>query len=169
MGSSLPEADISTGEASLSPEGTQTPQWPGGGQEPGQREARRVNPGQQIFPPIPLKRSSAPNKSASPASPPALANPPPPPPKKPLRVEVKGTTSAGDSVELTAAEVRFAARGNPPVHLAVVSSIEINNALSPPRASGGELYIYEDFNPSEHTLAPVKYRCTLDHSRGKYA
>lgn len=86
-----------------------------------------------------------------------------------LRVEVKGTTSAGDAVELTAAEVRFAAKGNPPVHLAVVSSIKVNSTLNPPRASGGELYIYEDFNPSEHTLTPVNYRCALNHSRGKYA
>lgn len=86
-----------------------------------------------------------------------------------LRVEVKGTTSVGDSVELTAAEVRYAAKGDPPVHLAVVSSIHIDSTRSPPRASGGDLYIYENFDPSEHTLTPTKYRCTLDHARGKYA
>jgi len=86
-----------------------------------------------------------------------------------LRVEVKGTTSAGDSVELTAAEVRYAAKGNPPVHLAVVSSIQVDSDRSPPLASGGELYIYESFTPSDHTLTPTKFRCTLDHSRGKYA
>lgn len=86
-----------------------------------------------------------------------------------VRVEVKGTTSTGDSVELTAAEVRFAAKGAPPVHLAVVSGIQIDSTRSPPRATGGDLYIYEGFNPSEHTLTPVQYRCTLDHSRGKYA
>ena len=86
-----------------------------------------------------------------------------------VRVEVKGTTTAGDSVELTAAELRRASAKDPPVDLAVVSSIAVDRAQRPPRAHGGELYIYRGFDPADHTLEPTVFRCKLDHNRGEYA
>jgi hypothetical protein len=86
-----------------------------------------------------------------------------------VRVEVKGTTTAGDSVELTAAELRRARAKDPPVDLAVVSGIEVDRTQSPPRAHGGELYIYRGFDPDEHTLEPTVFRCKLNHTTGQYA
>lgn len=86
-----------------------------------------------------------------------------------IRVEVKGTTTAGASVELTAAEIRRARAKDPPVDLAVVSSIEVDRTQRPPRAHGGELYIYPTFNPDEHKLEPTVFRCKLDHNHGEYA
>lgn len=83
-----------------------------------------------------------------------------------IRVEVKGTMSEGKSVELTASEYNHASRGDPPVHLAVVSSIRIEYIDGVPRASGGALRIYCDFDPAEHDARPTRYRCTLDHTRG---
>lgn len=86
-----------------------------------------------------------------------------------VRVEVKGTISAGDSVELTAAELGRARAKDPPVDLAVVSSIEIDRTRQPPRAYGGELYVYPAFDPEDHILEALAFRCKLDHSRGDYA
>ncbi|MCY1062776.1 DUF3883 domain-containing protein [Nannocystis sp. SCPEA4] len=88
---------------------------------------------------------------------------------KEIRVEVKGTSGDGDSVEVTAAEVQYARRGATPVHLAVLSGIQVDRTEQPPRASGGTLYIYKDFDPDHHGLTPTRYRCKLDHSRGEPA
>lgn len=84
-----------------------------------------------------------------------------------VRVEVKGTTGDGNSVELTAAEVRRAQLQRPTVQLAVVSRIEIDRTNRPPRASGGDLTIYKNFDPSQHRLLPTRYRCMLDPSHGE--
>lgn len=47
-----------------------------------------------------------------------------------IRVEVKGTTSDGATIELTAAEHRRACARAPVVHLAVVSNIRVDRAAS---------------------------------------
>lgn len=86
-----------------------------------------------------------------------------------VRIEVKGTTTAGDSVELTAAEIRRARAKDPPVDLAVVSNIKVDRSKTPPRAHDGELYIYPSFNPDDHELEPTVFRCKLDHTTGEYA
>ena len=86
-----------------------------------------------------------------------------------VRIEVKGTISAGDSVELTAAELGRARAKDPPIDLAVVSSIKVDRTQQPPRAHGGELYIYPAFNPDAHILQALTFRCKLDHAHGDYA
>lgn len=86
-----------------------------------------------------------------------------------VRVEVKGTATTGDSVELTAAELRRARAKDPPVDLAVVSSIDVDRTQTPPRAHGGVLYIYPGFDPEAHDLEPLVFRCKLDHGCGEYA
>ena len=83
-----------------------------------------------------------------------------------IRVEVKGTMSEGNAIELTAYECSHAGKGDPPVDLAVVSEIRIKYVGGVPRASGGALRIYHNFDPAEHDARPTRYRCTLDHSRG---
>ena len=84
-----------------------------------------------------------------------------------FRVEVKGTMSEGNSVELTAAENNYADTGDLPVHLAVVSAIRIEYVDDIPWASGGVLRIYQNFAPAEHDTRPTRYLCILDHTRGE--
>lgn len=82
-----------------------------------------------------------------------------------FRVEVKGTMSEGNSVELTAAEYKLARTGDPPVVLAVVSAIQVEYVDEIPWASGGVLRIYGNFDPEEHDTRPTRYLCTLDHAQ----
>lgn len=85
-----------------------------------------------------------------------------------FRVEVKGTMSEGNSVELTAAEYNLARKGELPVHLAVVSAIRIEYDGETPRASGGILRVYQDFDPEAHETRTTRYLCTLDHTQGDH-
>jgi len=80
-----------------------------------------------------------------------------------LRVEVKGTTSAGDSVVLTKKEIDEAAA--PGYALFMVSDV-ILERTSPPVARGGQCRIIPRWRPDKHTLKPIAYSVNLDWSEG---
>lgn len=71
-------------------------------------------------------------------------------------LEVKGTSGAGQEVLLTPNEVTHA-RSFPDVALIVCHSIEITRNPDEPKASGGQLEIYDPWTIDEGHLAPVGY------------
>jgi hypothetical protein len=77
-----------------------------------------------------------------------------------LYVEVKGTQTGGAIISLTANEVTLAASGSVKIELCVVHSISVSNEKKP-KASGGTLVRYENWNPHSHELRPVQYVCRL--------
>jgi hypothetical protein len=77
-----------------------------------------------------------------------------------LRVEVKGTRTDGAIILLTANEVELAQSGRGKTELCVVHSISVSNAKTP-KATGGKLVRYENWNPHSHELRPVQYVCQL--------
>lgn len=79
-----------------------------------------------------------------------------------LYVEVKGTRSTGETISLTANEVELAKRCSPNTVLCVVHSIQVSGH-GKPRAIGGEVVIYDNWNPEQHDLRPVAFVCTLSH------
>jgi hypothetical protein len=78
-----------------------------------------------------------------------------------LFVEVKGTTSLGGSVMLTANEVELARHRAPATALVVVDSIEIMRENGDWTASGGRLRMVSPWNPDSHLLIPQSFRCVL--------
>jgi Domain of unknown function (DUF3883) len=72
-----------------------------------------------------------------------------------LHVEVKGTTSAGESVLLTKNEVQHARGTYPHVALYVVAGIRVGG--DPPRASGGRASRHEPWNIEEGELEALGY------------
>ena len=79
-----------------------------------------------------------------------------------LRVEVKGTTSPGDSVNLTWREVEIA---GDEAALFVVSEIDLEKGEDPV-ASGGQCRLIFPWDATAHQLKSVSYTCRLDWSRG---
>lgn len=82
-----------------------------------------------------------------------------------LIVEVKGTTSIGTSVMLTANEVAIAQRHFPHTALCVVESIVLSVSDSQWIASGGLLRVINPWDPTAHTLVAERYRCVLGGDR----
>lgn len=74
-----------------------------------------------------------------------------------LRVEVKGTTSLGLSVLLTANEVQHARENNGRVALFVVSEI----ILASGRCSGGIVHVIEPWDIREDKVEPLAFECRL--------
>ncbi|MER6481000.1 DUF3883 domain-containing protein [Streptomyces filamentosus] len=76
-------------------------------------------------------------------------------------VEVKGTTGAATSVELTINEVLHARNKDNTVDLYVVSDIKIDTTTDDYLPSGGTLTHYTDWEPAEEDLRPRKYEYRL--------
>jgi uncharacterized protein DUF3883 len=75
-------------------------------------------------------------------------------PGKKLYVEVKGTTTMGESVIVTPGEVRFARANAPQVSLFVLHSIVLDEGKS---ATGGASVIVHPWNPRAADLSPTGY------------
>ncbi len=76
-----------------------------------------------------------------------------------LRIEVKGTTSAGSQVWLTANEVEHARTHYPHVALAIVGNVELfSQSGGTPETSGGELIILEPWRIGDGQLKPLAYQ-----------
>jgi hypothetical protein len=75
-----------------------------------------------------------------------------------LHVEVKGTTSSGETLILTRNEVTHAKKSHPNVALFVVTDIRIDGRESDhPVASGGVARVWHNWFPAEEKLTPVGY------------
>jgi hypothetical protein len=74
-----------------------------------------------------------------------------------LDVEVKGTTSDGSGVVLTAGEVRYHEKAYPNNALVVVRNIELDRSTTPPTASGGALYGHRGWQIAAADLTPISY------------
>ncbi|MFF5638118.1 protein NO VEIN domain-containing protein [Streptomyces sp. NPDC012825] len=81
-------------------------------------------------------------------------------------VEVKGTTGAPTSVELTINEVLHARDKDNTVDLYVVSDIKIDTSTDPYTASGDKVTLYTDWEPAEEDLRPRKYEYRLPSETG---
>ncbi len=81
-----------------------------------------------------------------------------------LRVEVKGTTTAGQGVVMTRNEIDEA-RGDD-YCLFVVSGIELERSSEEPAASAGVARCYFPWSPTTDDLRPLSYLCSLDSSSG---
>lgn len=74
-----------------------------------------------------------------------------------LTVEVKGTTSDGSGVPLTAGEVRHHADAFPNNALVVVRNITLHRDSTPPTASGGRLYELRGWEIDANALRVISY------------
>ncbi|WP_236076335.1 protein NO VEIN domain-containing protein [Streptomyces coffeae] len=72
-------------------------------------------------------------------------------------VEVKGTTGAPTSVELTINEVEHARNPANTVDLYVVSDIAVDTRIDPYKASGGEVRHLRNWEPAEEDLRPCRF------------
>lgn len=77
--------------------------------------------------------------------------------KEELHVEVKGTTSDGSQLLLTANEVRHARDHYPNVALFVVSQIQVDPMLKE-KPQGGEFQLLEPWNIDKGVLSPLAFR-----------
>jgi hypothetical protein len=77
-----------------------------------------------------------------------------------LHVEVKGTTSRGHSILLTANEVAHA-RDFPHTALFLLHSIRVSRG-NPPRATGGQVRVIDPWRIVESRLKPLAYVYSLD-------
>lgn len=83
-----------------------------------------------------------------------------------LRVEVKGTRSAGRGVAMTAAEVALARDPEVATELFVVSHIVLRRASDGAlEGSGGTVRVFSGFVPSADQLEALVYRCALPVGR----
>jgi hypothetical protein len=82
-----------------------------------------------------------------------------------MRVEVKGTTTEGETVLLTAGEVGSARRTDIPTTLFVVSGIEVTQRAGRWRARGGDAAWLPRWSPVDRALAPLTYRYRLPQLR----
>lgn len=83
-----------------------------------------------------------------------------------LRVEVKGTTEAAESVMLTMGEVRSARAGEAPTALFVVSEIQLSANGKGWRTRGGKAGWIPRWIPAERHLEPTAYTYRLPPLRG---
>jgi hypothetical protein len=74
-----------------------------------------------------------------------------------LRVEVKGTSGRGASIQLTVNEVTHAQSNLTRVDLFVVSEIEVLRSPDGPIAIGGRQRVIENWSPSDSDLLPDRY------------
>lgn len=79
-----------------------------------------------------------------------------------LHVEVKGTTTEGVQMLLTANEVKHARSQYPNVALFLVAEIQVRRSSTGDiQASEGRTHVLEPWNIEEAELAPVAFTCTL--------
>jgi hypothetical protein len=76
-------------------------------------------------------------------------------------VEVKGTTSMGEAVPLTAGEVRHHAKAHPNNALVIVRGIVLDRSTTPPTVSGGVLFEQQPFDIADSALAVISYKYTV--------
>jgi hypothetical protein len=74
-----------------------------------------------------------------------------------LRVEVKGTATQGDSILLTAGEVRHAQEHAGNVALFVLHSVDVTEADGRIEVRGGEIRILKPWNLEADRLSPISY------------
>jgi hypothetical protein len=86
-------------------------------------------------------------------------------PDRSVFVEVKGTTSQGESILLTFSEVELARRKHPDTILFVTSGIALDRSQNPPVASGGRDRVIEPWRPSPESLTPIAYECFLGEAQ----
>ena len=79
-----------------------------------------------------------------------------------LCVEVKGTTSDGESIILTDNEIKVSERY--PYAIFVVSDILLVKSTTP-TASGGHPRLYSAWKGSDHKLEPIAFKCVLNRSK----
>ncbi|MDT0266986.1 DUF3883 domain-containing protein [Streptomyces sp. DSM 44915] len=79
-------------------------------------------------------------------------------------VEVKGTTGAATSVDLTINEVEHARNPQNTVDLYVVSDISVNVRVEPYATSGGRVTHIRDWEPAEEDLRPRSFEYRLPRS-----
>jgi hypothetical protein len=77
-------------------------------------------------------------------------------------VEVKGSTGAAETVELTHGEVKHAQRFQP-TDLFVVHGINWSRVKEEVVATGGEATRYADWCPSKESLKAIRFRHTVPH------
>lgn len=76
-------------------------------------------------------------------------------------VEVKGTTSFGQSIILTSGEVTLQRSSYPNNALILVHSIELSRNHTPPIATGGKLHIDRPWLITDDILSPVTFNCRI--------
>ena len=78
-----------------------------------------------------------------------------------LYVEVKGTTTGGEKVFLTKNEVAHARGHQEQMVLFILHDIDVADKEAGPAASGGILRVLWNWSPSEQSLLPLSYQCTV--------
>lgn len=79
-----------------------------------------------------------------------------------LHVEVKGTTGAGEHIQLTRNEVLFAHEHRADMALLVVAEIALTEEPSGAvEVSGGRTTVYSPWSPSVDRLTPISYTYVL--------
>lgn len=81
-----------------------------------------------------------------------------------LRVEVKGTTGAGESVFLTRNEVQHAREYSDRIALVIVRDIQLDATSGTPVALDGKMHVYLPWNIDHGTLSPMQYEYRLGTS-----
>jgi hypothetical protein len=76
-------------------------------------------------------------------------------------IEVKGSQHKQPAIILTANEVLFAREHSAHMVLCVVHSIQVKDGVEP-KASGGILECFQQWNPSSHKLEAIQYQCKLN-------
>ena len=82
-----------------------------------------------------------------------------------LHVEVKGTTTLGESIVLTKNEVAHSRQAS--CALFLVSEIRLDRTdLANPIASGGKCTLFDPWQIDDHALKPLAYECRLNGHSG---
>lgn len=77
-----------------------------------------------------------------------------------LHIEVKGTTGEGNFFKLTTNEVDHARKWYPNVALVIVSHIELDRSTDPPKATGGEMTVYNPWDIDTCNLKATQFDCS---------
>jgi hypothetical protein len=75
-------------------------------------------------------------------------------------IEVKGTQGDGQAIVVTAREAQFAQSNPCDIVLCIVCRIKVDHGTLP-SVSGGTLIRIHPWNPAEHELSAIQYRCKL--------
>ena len=78
-----------------------------------------------------------------------------------VRVEVKGTSGEGTTVEVTRGEVENARGTDWRTDLFVVSKIKVATVKGKPVASGGKVCPIENWQPAKEDLLAIRFRCKV--------
>ncbi|MDI1480409.1 DUF3883 domain-containing protein [Polyangium sp. y55x31] len=78
-----------------------------------------------------------------------------------VRVEVKGTRTGGETVDVTVAEVENARGTGWRTDLFIVHQVEVVRVDGVPVASGGMIRIIDGWKPLDAHLTPTRFRCVV--------